>query len=86
MASAATRMGILEIAAHQLMLSLWLVIAFVQGEMAPLIIAAHEFGRMTSAARFSFCPLTKEGTGCARVEAFSTGNTLARYPNDLEGQ
>lgn len=32
MASAATRMGILEVAAHQLMLSLWLVIAFVQGE------------------------------------------------------
>lgn len=32
MASAATRMGIMEIAAHQLMLSLWLVIAFVQGE------------------------------------------------------
>ena len=31
MASAATRMGILEVAAHQLMLSLWLVIAFVQG-------------------------------------------------------
>lgn len=30
MASAAARMGILEIAAHQLMLSLWLVIAFVQ--------------------------------------------------------
>lgn len=25
-------MGILEVAAHQLMLSLWLVIAFVQGE------------------------------------------------------
>lgn len=32
MASAAARMGILEIAAHQLMLSLWLVIAFVQGQ------------------------------------------------------
>lgn len=32
MASAATRMGIMEIAAHQLMLSLWLVIAFIQGE------------------------------------------------------
>jgi Na+-driven multidrug efflux pump len=30
MASAATRMGIFEIAAHQLMLSLWMVIGFVQ--------------------------------------------------------
>lgn len=31
MASVATRMGIMEIAAHQLMLSLWLVIGFMQG-------------------------------------------------------
>jgi hypothetical protein len=30
MASIATRMGVVEIAAHQLILSMWLVIAFVQ--------------------------------------------------------
>lgn len=36
MASVATRMGIIQIAAHQLMLSLWFVIAFMQGGTAAL--------------------------------------------------
>lgn len=34
MTSVATRMGILEIAAHQLVLSFWVVIAYVQGKTA----------------------------------------------------
>eukprot|EP00903_Cladosiphon_okamuranus_P005750 g5704.t2 len=44
MASAATRMGILEVAAHQLMLSLWLVIAFVQeslGSSGQVLVAQY---------------------------------------------
>ncbi|CAN0400986.1 unnamed protein product [Ascophyllum nodosum] len=44
MASAATRMGIFEIAAHQLILSLWLVIAYVQdsiGSAGQVLVAQH---------------------------------------------
>ncbi|CAM9767063.1 unnamed protein product [Pylaiella littoralis] len=44
MASAATRMGIIEVAAHQLMLSLWLVIAFVQeslGSSGQVLVAQY---------------------------------------------
>ncbi|CAM9920984.1 unnamed protein product [Laminaria digitata] len=44
MASSAARMGIMEIAAHQLMLSLWLVIAFVQealGSAGQVIISEY---------------------------------------------
>ena len=52
MASAATRMGILEIAAHQLILSLWLVIAYVQGKQGSGLDAFPFFMKTRAYKRF----------------------------------
>lgn len=48
MASTATRMGIMEIAAHQLMLSLWMVIGFVQGVCYNLRHGGRKFDAVKS--------------------------------------
>ena len=50
MASIATRMGVIEIAAHQLILSMWLVIAFVQDAVgqAGQVLVSQQLGKSLS--------------------------------------
>ncbi|CAM9852250.1 unnamed protein product [Ectocarpus sp. 6 AP-2014] len=79
MASAATRMGILEVAAHQLMLSLWLVIAFVQESLGSSgqVLVAQYLGLARDSHKASGLDLKAAWDGAA-LESRETARSIAK--------